>query len=465
MKKRLISVIVLTLLGSFFISQSSVALEIPKIESFKFNPDDIELDSEFRTVQIKLVAFHESGIADSSVRATITDSVGNTYITNLLRTDNPINFKLPKVTFEGSINFPKDSSTGIYSITASSIQNNSSAGYQMSTGTITIPNFRNLAGAENTLIVRKSGYLDLTYTTFVGPSWDTNRSISFNDPVKYSPSNSPIWKVGEIIDLINYFENQLKDLPFEISSSTPSVCTTDDTKLKLVSTGACSYKVFTKRTTNYKYFENLQSVNVSPARIKPVIELTPILNQTSEGLPKTISISKVYNAAAGWVLPTSLTQSVCTVSGYTVTILSGGTCSLAYQTVANADYLASDIFKQTFEISRNAQSMTFEVPATAKVGSKGLSLAAVASSAGPLTFAASPTNVCSVVGNKLNFIGKGTCQVTATQAGTTTIAPVSITNSIAVLQASLTKKSITCIKGNKKIKTTTANCPKGYIRK
>ena len=176
-------------------------------------------------------------------------------------------------------------------------------------------------------------------------------------------------------------------------------------------------------------------------------------------------MESVYSASQGWVLPVTKTPSVCLTSSNYLQIISGGTCKIIYQTEANSNYLASDVYEQVIEISRDPQTLTFEVPATAKVGSKGLTLTAVATSSGAVSFSASPSSVCSITGSTLDFKGKGVCQVTATQAGSTTIAPVSVDRTIQVSPASVVNKTITCVKGSKKIKTTASKCPKGYKKR
>jgi hypothetical protein len=70
----------------------------------------------------------------------------------------------------------------------------------------------------------------------------------------------------------------------------------------------------------------------------------------------------------------------------------------------------------------------------------------------------------------LNLLKAGNCVVTASQAGTSTLAPVSTTATIMLTGAVIaptpiaTKKAIVCTKGktNKKVSGTKPKCPKGY---
>ena len=59
----------------------------------------------------------------------------------------------------------------------------------------------------------------------------------------------------------------------------------------------------------------------------------------------------------------------------------------------------------------------------------------------------------------------GQCSVTATQVGSPTLAPASITRTLAITgTTAVAKKTITCISGKKSKKVIGANpkCPKGY---
>ena len=71
----------------------------------------------------------------------------------------------------------------------------------------------------------------------------------------------------------------------------------------------------------------------------------------------------------------------------------------------------------------------------------------------------------SITGSTLNLLKSGNCTVTATQAGTSTLAPVSATANITLTATVVAvKKTITCIKSKttKKVTGTNPKCPIGY---
>jgi hypothetical protein len=446
-------------------NSTAIANQGPQVESLKFSPTEIDVSSENTNVAIELIVTHPKGLENITTIALVKDSLGNTWGTQLVRTDFPVNPSLSRVIYKGSIDFPKSISPGIYVVTSSEVKNNSSAGYQYSTGTISATKFRDFFGGENNLFVRSFGNLDFEGTTFLGPSYDLTKFFEFKDSKKFNSEKKPIWRVNEIFDPSLYFEMQVRNLPLKIKSSTPATCEQIDGKLTLKSMGTCSFIVYTEKNKDYKTFEYSAHVEINEPRVKPVINLVKIDNQTSKDLPKTISLSQVYLASEGYIFPKSITPSTCVAIVYSVRLLSGGICTLTYQSVETSKFLASDIYEQTFEISRDPQTISFTLPNNANVSSKSLALTSTASSGAAVAYSTTSTGICSITGSTLNLLAGGNCTVTATQAGTSTLAPASATATVMLTGAVVTnKKSITCVKGKstKKVSGTNPKCPKGY---
>ena len=458
-------VIAATLLAATFYAPLAHANQKPVIESFTFTPTEVDILSANTKVDIELIVSHPSGIENTSTVATLTSSRNNTLSAYLTRIDSPVNSALTKVTYRGSLTVPRDIATGVYNFSIATIRNNSSAGYQYSTDTIESKKIRQIVGAEYGLLVRSGGDLNLSYDTFVGPSYDTTLGIAYNDSITFSSANAPIWKVGESFIPSKYYEVRVPTLSLAVSSSTPTVCSSDGKQLKFLKEGLCAFIVSTPKTVDYVARVSNQTVTITAARIKPELTVEKIANQTAKDLPKSIEIFRVYSAAEGYVLPLSTTPSVCFASGFFVRIVSGGTCTLTYSTKETTIYLASDLYKVSFEVTRDAQTISFTPPATANLSAKSLTLSATASSAGAITFETTATGICSISGATLNLLKSGNCAITATQAGTSTLAPISATSTV-MITGSLApvSKTITCVMGKKSKKVRGANpkCPKGY---
>ena len=465
--RSLLVVLVITLSFMPGIAQANVR---PTVESFTFTPNDVELIAANTIVSFELVVSHPSGIKNNSTAATLTGPYGSTLQANLTRNDSPINLSLTKVTFKGSLTIPQAIPSGAYTISVAEVNNNSSAGYEYGTGVITPSKLRDLIGAENALLVRNSGELNLVYDTFVGPTHNTTLGISYNNPAKYNNDNPPIWKVGEVYEPSKYFELRVSTLPLTVTPSTPTICSSDGKELKLIAVGNCTFKVSTTKTKDYALKEITQAVTITAARSKPELVMSVITNQTSKNLPKMIEIFRVYSPTGVYVLPQATTPAVCIASGFYVQIVGGGTCTLTYQSAANTSYLASDLYKVSFEVTRDPQTMTFTLPATVDIATKTLALAATASSGASVIYSTTSADACSITGSTLNLLRAGNCVVTASQVGTSTLAPVSTTVTIVLTGAVIsptpiaTKKTIVCTKGktNKKVSAPNPKCPKGY---
>jgi hypothetical protein len=350
------------------------------------------------------------------------------------------------------------------------VNNNLTAGYEYGTGVITPKKLRDLVGAEYSILIRNNGDLNLGYETFVGPTHNTRLSISYNNPNVYNNDNPPIWKVGETYLPSKYYEIRVPSLLLVVSSSTPTICSTDGKELKLIAIGNCTFKVSTTKTKDYAANESVQVVAITTARSKPDLVMSVITNQTAKSLPKTIEIFRVFSPTGVYVLPQAITPTVCIASGFYVQIVGGGTCTLTYQSEANTSYLASDLYKVSFEVVRDPQTITFAPITKVDIATKSLSLVASASSGSTVTFSTSSSDNCSISGSTLNLLKSGNCVITASQAGTPTLAPISatativLTGTVVTPKPVITKKTIVCIKGKstKKISGTNPKCPKGY---
>ena len=464
MRIKSIAVAVALVLATFY-APSAQANQKPVIESFTFTPNEVDVLSANNKVDIELIVSHPSGIENLKTMATLTSSRNDTLTTNLVRIDSPINLSLTKVTYRGSLVVPRDIATGVYTFSIETLKNNSSAGYQYTTDALDSKKIRNIVGVESGLLVRSGGDLNLSYDTFVGPTYDTTIGVTYNNPITYSSSNAPIWKVGETFNPSKYYELRVPSLSLGITSSTPLVCSSDGKQLKFLKEGSCNFIVSTPKTNDYLAKVSNQTVTITAARTKPELTLDKIANQTAKDLPKSVSIFQVYSAAEGYVFPQSATPTVCFGTGFFVRIVSGGTCTLTYQTKETATYLASDLYKVSFEVTRDPQTITFALPATVNTSVKTLPLTATTTSGGAVTYESSTAGNCSISGSTLTLLKSGNCSVTATQAGTSTLAPASVTATTMIVGvAQATKKTIACTKGKttKKVTGTNPKCPKGY---
>ncbi len=122
------------------------------------------------------------------------------------------------------------------------------------------------------------------------------------------------------------------------------------------------------------------------------------------------------SATASSGLPVAFAESgTCTISGATVHITAPGSCTITASQLGDANYNAATAVAQTFSIAKASQSITFAALAGKTWGDADFTVGATASSALPVSFAASGS--CTITGATMHITGAGSCTVAASQAG------------------------------------------------
>jgi len=134
----------------------------------------------------------------------------------------------------------------------------------------------------------------------------------------------------------------------------------------------------------------------------------------------------------------SNTPATCTVAGDQLTLVSAGECSITASQAGgtSADgkrWAPADDMSQLFKVLKHPQMITFAPPDyVLSANATSVTLSATSDSGLPVTFTADTPANCSITGDQLNLLGKGTCAVTATQAGNDSYAPQLVQRFVAV---------------------------------
>jgi hypothetical protein len=124
----------------------------------------------------------------------------------------------------------------------------------------------------------------------------------------------------------------------------------------------------------------------------------------------------VLDATASSGLPVSYASSGnCTVSGTTVHITGGGSCSITASQPGNLDYNAAPDVVQSFVIEKAEQTIDFTAISDKTWGDTDFTLSALSSAGLAVSFSAAGD--CTVSGNTVHITGAGSCTVTASQPG------------------------------------------------
>ncbi|CAK0750230.1 Cellulose-binding protein [Gammaproteobacteria bacterium] len=117
---------------------------------------------------------------------------------------------------------------------------------------------------------------------------------------------------------------------------------------------------------------------------------------------------------------TSITPTICTVNGTTVSGVSAGTCTIAANQVGNANYFSATQVTKGITVSKGNQNIgTITLnPNTLAVG-RTTTVNATASSGLTVSFTSTTPVICTVNGTTVSSVSTGTCVIAANQAGNT----------------------------------------------
>ena len=136
----------------------------------------------------------------------------------------------------------------------------------------------------------------------------------------------------------------------------PRVCTANGKTLTLIAEGECQYKVSTAKTKDYLEKSKVLSATITAARTAQVLKIESVAPIKPTSLPTSILLSPVYasgTSAVEYVMPKSITPTICEAGGYVLKIVNSGTCTVTYKTEGNSQFLPSETYRQNIEILRD----------------------------------------------------------------------------------------------------------------
>jgi hypothetical protein len=174
---------------------------------------------------------------------------------------------------------------------------------------------------------------------------------------------------------------------------------------------------------------NTLSITVTQAN--QTITFGALLNKGVGAAPFNINATASSGLA---VIFASLTSSVCTISGATVTLVTTGTCTIQAAQPGNGNYSAANPVSQSFMVTPQAnQTITFSSLANQVFGSSPFPVSATASSGLAVSFTSTTLPVCTMSGATVTLVSGGNCTIQAAQAGNATYAPATpVTQSFTV---------------------------------
>ncbi len=133
---------------------------------------------------------------------------------------------------------------------------------------------------------------------------------------------------------------------------------------------------------------------------------------------------------------------VATIDGSTVTLIAGGTVTIAAYQPGNAIWLAAASVEQELQVgwyAKEPQTITFATVPPKTYGNAPFTLIASATSSGPIVFTSSDPSVLSITGSTGTILSAGPVTITANQAGSLYYLPAPpVEQNIVIAQASQT---------------------------
>jgi hypothetical protein len=181
----------------------------------------------------------------------------------------------------------------------------------------------------------------------------------------------------------------------------------------LVEAGTCTIKATQGGNVDY---DAAPSVNQSfqVTKESQTITFGALSSQPYGTAPFSVSATASSGLAVSFA---STTSGVCTVSGSTVTLVEGGTCTIKATQAGNVDYSAAPSVNQSFQVTKDSQTITFGALSSQPYGTAPFTVSATASSGLAVSFASTTSGVCTVSGSTVTLVKAGTCTIKATQAG------------------------------------------------
>jgi hypothetical protein len=205
-------------------------------------------------------------------------------------------------------------------------------------------------------------------------------------------------------------------LPVSFASSTPLVCTVSGTAASLIAGGTCT--IVATQAGNAAYAPATPVTHSFPVqRVPQTITFAPLPNQPFGTAPFAVTAT----ASSGLTVRfASTTASTCTVSGDTVTLVAVGRCVIRATQPGGTMYAPAAPVTQGFQVTKEAQTITFSRLANHKIGTPPFTVTATASSGLAVSFVSDTTTTCTVSGNTVTLVAVGQCDITAKQPGNAT---------------------------------------------
>lgn len=201
------------------------------------------------------------------------------------------------------------------------------------------------------------------------------------------------------------------------SSATTSVATVSAGSIVVGNAGSSVITATYTPADTSNYNTVTTTFNLTVNKSSQTITFGSISNKTMT----SPDLTPVTSSSSGLVVTlSSSTLSVCTVTNNLIHLVAVGTCTINANQSGNTNYLAASQVSQSFSISNQTQTITFNTLPNKTFGDANFALTATASSALTVSFSSATINTCTVSGSTVTLVAAGDCTINADQTGDST---------------------------------------------
>jgi hypothetical protein len=267
-----------------------------------------------------------------------------------------------------------------------------------------------MSGGTCTINAVQAGNISYSAAAQVSQSFDiapADQTISFTDPADTT------FVANGTVPLV---ATPSSGLAVSFASTTPAVCSVLGSDAVMLAVGTCTIAADQAGNASYTPAPQVsQSFDVGQAG-----QTITFAGPTDTSYVPNGSVSLSATASSGLTVSfASNSTAICSVSGSTATILAAGTCVIAADQAGDANYAPAAQVVRSFAIMPADQTVVFTTtpPVPAVYGGQYSVAASGGASMNPVTFGTNSPAVCTVSGTTVDFVGVGTCGLTAFQAG------------------------------------------------
>jgi hypothetical protein len=202
----------------------------------------------------------------------------------------------------------------------------------------------------------------------------------------------------------------------QVDPASATICTLSGFEVSFIGTGQC--RLFGNQGGNSNYLAAPQAVQLFGVGLTR--QFLTLLSTPSNPVVGGPTYTVMASSTSGLVPVITIdisTSSACSSAGNVVTFLAAQACLILIDQPGNGTTNAAAQLQQTVTIGKGSQTLTFDPAPVAIVGGPTYSPVVTSSVGLPSVLSVTTPSVCSLTGGVVSFIGAGSCDIIASNGG------------------------------------------------